>query len=41
MKRRDAGYLGQFPRNYCDEMEQFREQVTGIASSTDPGAYMF
>lgn len=41
MKRRDAGYLGKFSRSYCEEMEQFREQVTGIAASTEQGAYQF
>jgi hypothetical protein len=41
MRRRDEGYLGQFDRNYCSEMESYREQVTGIAVSSDSGAYSF
>ena len=29
------------PGTACIEMEEFREQVTGIAVSSDPGAYSF
>lgn len=41
IKRRDAGYMGQFSRNYCDEMEVFRERITGVENSSSPGAYSF
>ena len=41
MRQRDAGYMGSFDRNYCSEMEAYRESITGVALSTDPGAYNF
>jgi len=41
MRRREEGYMGKFDRNYCTEMETYREQVTGVSVSTDPGAYSF
>ena len=40
MSRRDEGYMGRL-EPYCDQMETLREQVTGIAVSSDPGAYSF
>jgi len=40
MRRRDEGYMGRL-EPYCDQMETYREQVTGIALSSDPGAYNF
>jgi hypothetical protein len=40
MTQREAGYMGQ-QQPYCSEMEAFREQVTGIAESSSPGAYSF
>jgi hypothetical protein len=40
MKRRDGGYMGKLPP-YCTSMENLRERVTGIESSTAPGAYNF
>ena len=40
MKRRDEGYTGKLTP-YCSAAENYREQVTGIASSTAPGAYVF
>jgi len=40
MNRRDEGYMGRL-EPYCDQMETLREQVTGIAVSSDPGAYSF
>lgn len=40
MLQREAGYTGeQVP--YCSEAESFRERVTGIDLSTDPGAFNF
>lgn len=41
MRQREAGYMGRFDRNYCTEMEEYRERVSGVALSTDPGAYNF
>jgi len=41
LRRREAGFLGKFPRNYCSEAETYREQVTGIADSNAKGAYSF
>jgi hypothetical protein len=40
LRQRDAGYMGR-QEPYCDQAEQYREQVTGIALSSDPGAYNF
>ena len=40
MRRRDEGYMGRL-EPYCDQMETYRERVTGIALSSDPGAYNF
>lgn len=40
MLQRDAGYTGE-QAPYCSEMESFREKITGIGISTDPGAYDF
>lgn len=41
MRRREAGYMGKFPRNYCSEAETYREEVTGIKNSSAPGAFSF
>jgi hypothetical protein len=40
MKLREQGYMGELT-SYCGEMEDYREQITGIALSSDPGAYDF
>ena len=40
MRRRDEGYMGRL-EPYCNQAETYREQVTGIALSSDPGAYNF
>jgi hypothetical protein len=40
MRKRDAGFMGQLP-GYCDQAEEVRERATGIANSSDPGAYSF
>ncbi len=40
MRRQDEGYMGRL-EPYCDQMETYRERVTGIALSSDPGAYNF
>jgi hypothetical protein len=39
-RRRDEGYMGRL-EPYCGQMEDFREQVTGIPLSSSPGAYAF
>jgi|694.fasta_scaffold30115_15 hypothetical protein len=39
-KRRNEGFMGKL-EPYCTEMETYREQVTGIALSTAPGAFDF
>ncbi|MCB4411678.1 hypothetical protein [Synechococcus sp. MU1611] len=41
MQRRDEGYMGKFDRNWCSEMETYREAVTGVELSSDTGAYSF
>lgn len=40
MKRREEGYMGKL-EPWCSQMEEFREQVTGIPVSSDPRAYSF
>lgn len=40
MRKRDAGYMGQLP-GYCDQAEALRERASGVANSSDPGAYVF
>ena len=40
MRQRDAGHLGPL-EPYCDQAEQYREQVTGVPDSSSPGAYGF
>ena len=41
IKQRDQGYMGKFNNNYCGLMETHREKVTGVALSTDAGAFDF
>ena len=41
MERRYAGYMGEFDRSYCMEMEIMRERITGIENSSAPGAMDF
>lgn len=40
MRQRDAGFIG-YQKPYCAQAESLREKVTGVGSSTAPGAYNF
>ena len=38
--RREAGYMGKL-ESWCGDAEEYREKVTGIDLSSNPGAYIF
>lgn len=40
MRKRDAGDMSP-QRPYCTQAESLREQASGVANSSDPGAYNF
>jgi hypothetical protein len=40
MAKRDAGDMSPM-KPYCSDMETLREQASGVALSTDPGAFNF
>lgn len=40
MRRREAGFMGRL-EPFCDQAENYREQVTRIPESSSPGAYNF
>jgi hypothetical protein len=40
MRARDAGDMSP-QKPYCTEAEELRERITGVALSSEPGAYSF
>jgi hypothetical protein len=40
MRRRDSGFMGRL-EPFCDQAEDYRERVTGVADSSEKGAYDF